>query len=175
MDTEKSTPGGVLREARHRLRLSQNDLAQRAGVAQSAVSAYESGRRTPTLATLDRLLSVMGQELIIGSRNTLDAVGGLPDTPLGRRLRQRRRAILACAARHRIRSVRVFGSVARGEEGPLSDVDLLVDVASGVGLFALESLRRELTGIIGVDVDVVLLDGLGERVRRRVERDAVPL
>ena len=171
----RETPGSVLRGARQRARLSQNDLARRAGVAQSAVSAYESGRRTPTLATLERLVAATGHELVLSARGDGGGRRGLPDTPLGRRLRQRRRAICASAARHGVRNVRVFGSVARGEEQMGSDVDLVVDVVSGTGLFELESLRRELSDIVGASVDVVPFDSLRERVRHEIERDAVAL
>lgn len=46
----------MIREARRRARLSQSDLAQRAGVAQSVISAYESDRRDPSLRTLTKLI-----------------------------------------------------------------------------------------------------------------------
>ena len=100
---------------------------------------------------------------------------GLPDTPLGRRLRQRRKALLTCAGRHGATNVRVFGSVARGEDHPGSDVDLVMDLAPGTGLFELEALRRELAEILGVPVDVAPSDSLRPRVRAAVEQDGVPL
>jgi hypothetical protein len=100
---------------------------------------------------------------------------GLPDSPLGRRLRQRRKAVLACAARHGATNVRVFGSVARGEERPGSDVDLVVDLAPRTGLFEIGTLRRELTEILGAPVDVAPSDSLRPRVRAEIERDGVPL
>jgi uncharacterized protein len=100
---------------------------------------------------------------------------GLPDSPLGRRLRQRRKAVLACAARHGATNVRVFGSVARGEDRAGSDVDLVVDLAPRTGLFELGALNRELAKILGVPVDVAPSDSLRSRVRVEVERDGVPL
>ncbi len=54
---------GLLRAARHRSDLTQSQLAERAGVAQQAISAYETGRREPTLPTLMRLLAAAGFEL----------------------------------------------------------------------------------------------------------------
>ena len=69
----------------------------------------------------------------------------------------------------------MFGSVARGDDGPDSDVDLLVDLASGTGLVGLGVLERELADILGVDVDLVPADGLKPRVRAEAERDAIPL
>jgi predicted nucleotidyltransferase len=99
----------------------------------------------------------------------------LPDTPLGHRLRKCRYAILDCAARHGTSNIRVFGSAARGEDRPDSDVDFVVDVGKGTGLFALEALRRELSEILGVPVDVALSDSLRPHVRAEIERDAIPL
>jgi len=99
----------------------------------------------------------------------------LPDTPLGHQLRKSRYAILDCAARHGTSNIRVFGSAARGEDGPESDVDFVVDVGKGTGLFALEALWRELSEILGVPVDVALSDSLRPHVRAEIERDAIPL
>ncbi len=99
----------------------------------------------------------------------------LPDTPLGHQLRKSRYAILDCAARHGTSNIRVFGSAARGEDGPDSDVDFVVDVGKGTGLFALEALRRELSEILGVSVDVAPSDSLRPHVRAEIERDAIPL
>jgi transcriptional regulator with XRE-family HTH domain len=55
--------GDVLRLARTKSCLTQAQLAERAGVAQSLISAYENGRRQPTVPTLDRLLGAAGYEL----------------------------------------------------------------------------------------------------------------
>ena len=55
--------GDVLREARERARLSQADVARPAGVAQSVISTYESGRREPGVRTLARLVKATGHEL----------------------------------------------------------------------------------------------------------------
>ena len=93
-------------------------------------------------------------------------------------LRTLRGEILRVAGDHGAANVRVFGSVARGEADPSSDVDLLVDViadADGFAYFGLiEDLRRALTELLGYDVDVV--DSLALRtMRERVLREAIPL
>jgi hypothetical protein len=150
-------------------------VAERAQVAQSVVSAYEGNRRSPSLATLSRLIEATGHRLVLDLEQEQGAPPGIPDTPLGRRLRHHRKAIVACAARHGASNVRVFGSVARGEDRPDSDVDLVVDLKPKTGLFTLEHLRRELTELLGNRVDVVPSDSLRPRVRREVERDAVLL
>lgn len=53
----------VLRDARHHAGLTQNELAARTGIAQPNISAYESGRRTPTVRTLVALLDACDVEL----------------------------------------------------------------------------------------------------------------
>jgi predicted nucleotidyltransferase/DNA-binding XRE family transcriptional regulator len=169
------TSGSLLREARTRSRLSQTDLARRAGVAQSVISAYESGHREPSLRTLQRLVAATGNDLLLDLAHSADARPGLPDTPLGRRLRRRRTAVLEAAGRHGATNVRVFGSVSRGEDRVDSDVDLLVDVAPGTGLVRLAALERELRAILRTHVDVAPADSLEPRVRAAVERDAIPL
>lgn len=168
-------PSELLREARTRARLSQTDLARRAGVAQSVISAYEHGRREPSLSTLERLVAATGHRLVLDLQPTSESPAGLPDTPLGRRLRRNRRALLACAARHGATNVRVFGSASRGEDRPDSDVDLVVDLDERTGLFALEALRRELSEILGAHVDVAPSDSLRPQVREVVEREAIAL
>ena len=170
-----NSTGKLLRQARISAQLSQTEVARRAMVAQSVVSAYESGRREPSVSMLERLIRATGHRLVLDLERSGDYPPGLPDTPLGRRLRQRRRSILVCAALHGAKNVRVFGSTARGEDRPDSDVDLVVDLDKGIGLFALEALRRELSEILGVPVDVAPSDSLRPRVREEVEREAIPI
>lgn len=165
----------TLRRARARSRLSQSDLARRAGVAQSVISAYESGRRDPSVATLARLIAATGHELDLALIPVPDRALGLPASPLGRRLRQRRTAILRAVEGRGATNVRVFGSVARGDDGEASDVDLLVDVGPETSLLDLIGLERELAGLIGAPVDVVPADALKPRLRDEVLREAVPL
>jgi predicted nucleotidyltransferase len=71
--------------------------------------------------------------------------------------------------------VRLFGSVARGDDGPDSDVDLLVDVAPGVGLFALGRMRSEAERILGISVDIVPANSLKPDVADRVLAEAIAL
>ena len=170
-----SSAAALLRSARQRSHLSQTELARRAGVAQSVISAYESGRREPSLPMLTRLVAATGHELEIDLVPSPDRAAGLPDTPRGRRLRQRRKAVLEAAARRRAHNLRVFGSTARGDDGSTSDIDLLVDLEGGAGLVDLAGLRRELTDLLGVAVDVVPADALKPRLRDEVLREAIPL
>lgn len=69
--------------------------------------------------------------------------------------------------------MRLFGSVARGEDTAASDVDILVDLESGVGVVALAALKRELAELLGVDV--VPAETLTARIRDEVLAEAIPL
>jgi uncharacterized protein len=90
-------------------------------------------------------------------------------------VRQHRRALLAAVAAAGASNLRVFGSVARGEDTPDSDVDLLVEVPSGTGLFALLSLEENLQRILHVEVDLATPDSLKPRVRAEVLAEAIPV
>ncbi len=175
MTTSGPIAGALLRDARLRAHLSQTDLARRAHIAQSVISAYESGRREPAFSTLARLVAATGHQLMVGLEPDGRSRPGLPDTPLGRRLRRRRTAVLETASRHGASNVRVFGSVARGEDGPESDVDLVVDLASGTGLVGLATLERELSSVLGAAVDLAPSDSLRPAVRDAIESEAIPL
>ena len=72
-----------------------------------------------------------------------------------------------------IASLAVFGSVARGEAGPDSDVDLLVDFGRPVGLFHFVRLQRRLEEILGRRVDLVTRDALRPTMRAQVLTEAV--
>ncbi|MBA2510837.1 MAG: nucleotidyltransferase family protein [Rubrobacteraceae bacterium] len=90
-------------------------------------------------------------------------------------LREKRAEILRIAAEHGARDVRVFGSVARGEADPKSDVDFLVELEAGRSLLDLGGLQMELESLLGCRVDVVTVRGLKARIRERVLREAVPV
>lgn len=66
-----------------------------------------------------------------------------------------RDAILALAAKHGAADVRVFGSVARGDDTPESDVDVLVKLQNGRSLFDLGALLMDLRALLGCEVNVV--------------------
>lgn len=172
MDLEAAA---VLREARRRSKLSQAELARRANVAQPVISAYETGRREPGLAMLSRLVEATGHQLRIDLVAEPGHKRGLPDTPMGRRLRQRRRAIIEAAERRGATNVRVFGSVARGDDTNTSDVDLLVDLRGDVGIVGLIGLEREIAETLKRGVDVVPAANLKTGMASQVLAEAIPL
>ncbi|MBU6244030.1 MAG: nucleotidyltransferase family protein [Actinomycetales bacterium] len=76
--------------------------------------------------------------------------------------------------RNRALDIRVFGSVARAEDRADSDVDFLVLFATGASILDQVHLQRELTELLGCEVDVVAQGGLKER-DRHILAEAVPL
>ena len=90
-------------------------------------------------------------------------------------LKEKRNEILEIAERYGAKNVRIFGSSARGDVGPESDVDFLVDLEPGRNLFDLGGFLYEVQELLGVSVDVVTEKGLRDHVRPSVLRDAVPL
>lgn len=165
--------GRLLRQARPAAGLTQDAVAVRAGIGQSIVSAYENGRREPSLPTLARLIEAADHVLVVELRP--DVQKGLPGTPRGRRLARQRSALREVAERHRGRNLRLVGSVARGEDRPDSDIDLLVDLPSDVSLLDLLALRRELAELVDAPVDLMPSQSLRPAVAESMARDAVLL
>lgn len=124
---------------------------------------------------LVKLVEAAGQQLQMSLIALPGSPRGLPDTLMGRRLRRRRKAVVEAAARRGATNVRLFGSVARGEDSESSDVDLLVDLADGVGLVTLIGLQRELSEILGRHVDVVPAASVKPAISSAVIDQAIPL
>ena len=90
-------------------------------------------------------------------------------------LKVKREQILQIAAKHGARNVRVFRSVAHGEAGPQSDVDLLVDVGPDPSPFFPGGLLADLEELLGRRVDVLTENALHWYIRDRILREARPL
>lgn len=169
----------TLQDARAGAHLSQMELAALAGTSQPALARYESGATIPTLPTLERLLSACGRQLQIEAppltkdARAISVRGQLG--PIADRLRQRRRSILDTARRRGVSKVRVFGSVARGEATPTSDLDLLVELKPGRTLLDLAGFRREVAELLDLPVDVATPDMFKDRLRDEVLEEALPL
>lgn len=149
------TPAEQVRQARVRAALTQSELARRSGVRQPNIAAYENGSRSPSPQMLAKLLA---------------AARPRPSVLLA----ERRREVLHLARRHRVRNVRVFGSVARREDTADSDVDLLVTFADDASLYELADLVDELSALLEAHVDVVSDRALRPR-DESIRREAVPL
>lgn len=83
-----------------------------------------------------------------------------------------RSVILEVAARHGARNVRVFGSVARGDDRPDSDIDLLVDMGRDRSLLDLVALAQELEALLRRRVDVLTEQSLAPAMRQRIAEEA---
>ena len=108
---------------------------------QPNLSAYENDRHAASPAVLDRV-------------KTAHAVRP------SERVRQHRDSIRALAAKHHAAAPRIFGSVARGEDEPGSDVDLLVDFTDEASLLDEVGLGLDLADLLGIEVDVLATDTL---------------
>ncbi len=156
--------------ARRERGLTQADLARASSLDRTAVSKIERGHRKVGSLELARIARVLGRPL-----EWFLEEGAPGDKRPLLDLRRRRRAIAEIAARHGADSLRVFGSFARGEARPESDIDLLVRMDGGRSLFDQAAMLVELRDLLGREVDVVTEDGLRESIRERVLREAVPL
>ncbi len=165
--------GRLIADARRQAGLTQSELAQAAGTSQPAIAHYESGRKIPSIDTLERLLRACGRSLVLDTAPLERRP--ISHGPQGRKLRRRRSRLLKAARDHGATEVRVFGSVARGEDSADSDIDLLVELAPGRTLLDLAGLREDAREILGTNVDVATLDILKPRTRREALREAIPL
>ena len=152
--------------ARLRAGLTQDAVARRAGVSQSVVSAYEKGRREPTLPTLRRLVDATGTRLEIDLSAPVSTL---------ERVRARRDELIGELGRLGVTNIRVFGSVARGDDTADSDVDLLVHLAPEADLITLGAAMNVAERILNATVDVVPDIGLKAGIKEEVLREAVPL
>lgn len=76
-------------------------------------------------------------------------------------------------ARHKIRSLSIFGSVARSEASAASDCDILVEFSDPPGLFGFVELEHELSAILGCKVDLVEKKSLRPGIAKRVAKEIV--
>ena len=90
-------------------------------------------------------------------------------------LRLRRHEILSLADRHGARNVRVFGSVARSDDRPDSDIDLLIDVDRGRSLLDVIGFEQELGQLLGRRVEVQTVGGLSPYLQQRILDEAASL
>ena len=90
-------------------------------------------------------------------------------------VRQRRAEIERIASRYGAHDIRIFGSVARGEAGPDSDLDVLVRFEPGRSLLDQAGLQLDLVDLLGCKVDVVSEGGISPYLRNDILDEAVPL
>lgn len=94
---------------------------------------------------------------------------------MDKRLQQHRGEILRIAARYGAKNVRIFGSAVRGDQGPESDVDFLVDMEEGRSYLDLVGFWQELEQHLGCQVDVITDGGISPYLRDQIYAEAVSL
>lgn len=90
-------------------------------------------------------------------------------------LKKYKKRIEKSARMHGVRSIRVFGSFARGEENAGSDIDLLVELEPNRSLLDIISLKYEIEDLTGRTVDVVTAAGISPYLAEQITKEAVPL
>lgn len=162
----------LITHARKESGLTQHQLAARAGTSQSAIARYENGVASPSTDTLARVLKANGLKLEV---QLVPATLSNLASPRAKLLREKRGEILKLARKYEARNVRVFGSVARGEDDEESDIDLLVEMDLQHGVGKLIHLKAELKELLEAKVDVAPIGLLKKAVLNNALMDAVPL
>lgn len=90
-------------------------------------------------------------------------------------LKEKRKEILQVAASHGAQEVQIFGSLARGEAGPGSDLDILVKLEPDRTLLDLVAIKQDLEDLLNCSVDVVTEAAISPYIREQVLKEAIPL
>lgn len=162
----------LLVATREKAGLTQYQLASRAGTSQAAVARYESGRVSPSFSTLKRLVRAAGADLVL---EVVKAPASNLSGQRARKLKLMRQEILERARKAEVHNVRIFGSVARGDDDDESDIDLLVDFDIARGLLPITELTIALSELLGEHVDIAPVKMLRSIVLKNALREAVPL
>lgn len=136
---DRNQAAGLVRAARLDRGMSQAELSRAAGMSQPNVAAIETGTRIPSDDALRRLLRAAEYRPSLALEENADA-------------------IIEAGARHGIRDIRVFGSVATGADHFTSDIDLLARVDSGRGYFDIAAFSDAVEELTGFPVDVIVDD-----------------
>ncbi len=169
---ETLNAAALVAKVRSQSGLTQADLAARAGTSQAAVARYETGASTPSTATLTRLLRAGGFELEVALRKT--SASDL-STQRAKKIRQLRGPIKEIMKDAGARNIRIFGSVARGDDNAASDIDFLVDFDTSKGLLPIVGLVAKLKKLLGENVDVAPVSALKNSVLESALKEAIPL
>lgn len=166
------TVGLLISQARSMSGLTQTELAARAGTSQAAIARYESDRVSPSVSTLERVLRAAGAELVISSAQANQTDLSSEKAQL---VRRHKVEINDLARSHGARSIRLFGSVARGEDTSKSDIDFLVNTPDENALSIAISLQADLESLLGCRVDVSPECVLKPNVRKAALKEAVAI
>ena len=90
-------------------------------------------------------------------------------------LSSKRESILNIATTHGVTMIKVFGSFARGEDKPGSDIDVIVNLEEGRSLFDLIALKNDLEELLGRKVDVVTEDSVHWFIKDKIIQEAIEI
>lgn len=90
-------------------------------------------------------------------------------------IQDRRNEILAISKKYGAKSIRIFGSVARGEDRPDSDLDIIVEMEKGASLLDIIAIKQDIEDILGRNVDVVTEASISPYIRDKVIGEAISL
>lgn len=127
--------------------LTQAELAARTGTARPNIAAYESGAKRLSAEVRERLINAMRPR-------PSEALAG------------RETEVTRIAAEHGATRVRVFGSTAKGDDTPASDLDLLVDLSPRSSFYTVAAMEDEIAALLGVEVEVVSARTSTEEMQR---------
>ncbi|WGW11309.1 nucleotidyltransferase domain-containing protein [Saxibacter everestensis] len=151
--------GHTLRDYRQRYGLSQAEVAREAGMRQPDLSAIEHNRRGSD--SVNRRVEAAIRRLVRPSA----AIAG----------EQNRRDLRETLLKYGARDIRVFGSTARGDDRPGSDLDIMATFPPGFDLFDLMAVEADIEARLGIHVDVVSEDHRTPYALAEAKADAVPL
>ena len=91
------------------------------------------------------------------------------------KLKKYKKEILKIASLHGVKNIKVFGSVARGEQNQNSDIDFVVEMKKGKTILNRIALMQDLKNLLGQEVDVVTYKSLRERIKQDIIKDSVEI
>ncbi|MFM8448211.1 MAG: helix-turn-helix domain-containing protein [Candidatus Nanopelagicaceae bacterium] len=162
----------LLINARKTSLLTQKQVAERAGTNQAAVAKYEAGTKTPSVDTLIRLLKANGFDLVLDVKKTKKIY---KRSELYKRVQAHRGEIRNLLHSAGATNIRIFGSVARGDDDDMSDLDILVQRVEGANVLDIYKCHHAIKRMVGVRVDIGIEHLLISEVRKSALRDAIPL
>lgn len=158
--------------ARRESGLTQSNFAARAGTSQPAIARYEAGLASPSMDTLTRILKAGGLELELRVKTTTAAN---LSSPRAKKIRENRGEIIHLMRKAGAKEIRIFGSVARGDDTASSDIDFLVDFDTRDGILPIMKLKSALSDLLKENVDVAPTSLLKKSVLEIALNEAVPL
>jgi len=166
MSATKAAYAAELTATMRRDRVSLSELARRMRTDRSTVRrVLDPADESVTVATLSRAAAALGRE---------PAVVLVPERP-SVLLEHHREELRAIAAAKGLTNVRVFGSAARGDDTPASDLDLVAELPATFSLLDQGAMIEEMTKVLGCRVDLLSLKSLKPHVRENVEKESIPL